>query len=176
MAALEKPKSAKLQQLEKAALESPDFPSSEYRGAFIFKKNASLIGGDEVFKKMFDSVIKGWNYLDKNQRKEVLDLIEGLIGKIIEYHDSYVGLKGAALRKEYFYDIEKYKEAVLNADRREKILHDSFLDPINILSRKMKSLGLDNSWRADELIYGLTPEAIRNKPKNWMLKIFREKV
>lgn len=176
MPSFEEAKSAKLRQLEVESLESPDFPYSEHRGALIFEKNASLIGGDSVFKKIFDSVIKGWNYLDKKQRKELLDLIEELVEKLKEYHDSYAGLKGAALRKKYFDDIEKYREAVLNADKREKILHDSFVDFINILSRKMKIMGLDNSWRKDDEIYGLTPEAARNKPKLWMFKIFREKI
>ena len=176
MLPLEEFKSAKLKQLKRAGLELSDFPSSEHRRALIFEKNASLIGKDPVFKKIFDSVIKGWNYLDKKQRKEVLDLIEGLIEKLKEYHDSYKNLKRASLRRAYFDDIQKYQDAVSNADTREKILHDSFIDSINILSRKMKALGLENSWRSDDEIYGLTPEATRVKPKLWMFKLFKEKI
>ncbi len=170
------PKGDRLKKLEEASFKSPDFPSSDHRGAFIFEKNANLIGGDRIFKKIFNSIITGWNYLNKTDKKEVLDLLEELIEGLKEYHDTYVGLKGASLRREYFDDVEKFQAAVKNADQREKIMHDAFLDKLNILSRKMKEKGLDNSWRSDEEIWSIAPDGKRNKPKLWMFKLFKEKV
>ncbi len=154
--------------------ESLDFSFSENRLTLIQEDNKELIGKDRVFNKLFASIKRGWKNLDKKQKKEVLNLVAELIEKLEDYHDSYVDLKGAPGRHFYFEDVKKVQESAKNADQREKILHDSFIDTLNILSRKMKKFGLDNSWRADDLIYGLTPEAAREKPKLWMFRIFGE--
>ena len=154
--------------------ESLNFSFSENRLTLIRENNKELIGKDRVFNRLFASIKHGWDDLDKKQKEETLDLATGLIEKLRNYHDSYVNLKGAAGGRFYFEDVKKIQEAAKNADQREKILHDSFIDALNILSRKMKKFGLDNSWRADDLIYGLTPEAAREKPKLWMFKIFGE--
>lgn len=167
-------KSIRLEDLKRASLESPDFSSSEHRGALIFEKNANLVGGDDIFKKIFQVITTGWNNLGTVEKKEVLDLLEELIEGLKEYHNTYVGLKGASLRREYFDDVKKFQAAIMNADQREKIMHDAFLDKLNRLSRKMKEIGLDNSWRSNEEIWGITPDGKRNKPKFWMFKLFKE--
>lgn len=142
----------------------------------IFERYPNAIGKDGVFKKIAGSMEKGWERLDSKEKLEILKELEALIGKLVDYHDSYANLKGLAGRRFYFEDTKKLQESAKVVDMREKILHDAFADSLNILSKKMKKLGLDNSWRTDDDIYGLTPEALRGKAKLWMLKIFRKEI
>ena len=167
-------KSIRLEHLKRASLESPDFSSSEHRGTLIFEKNAEIIYGDRIFGEIFESIVSGWNKLNKAERKQVLDLVEELIEGLRDYHSTYVNLKSTSVKRSQFDDIQKYQAAVKYADQNEKIMHDAFLDKLNRLSRKMKEMELDNSWRSDEEIWGITPDGKRNKPKFWMFKLFKE--
>ena len=139
-----------------------------------FKKLYKADTRKDFDEKIFQVITTGWNNLGTVEKKEVLDLLEELIEGLKEYHNTYVGLKGASLRREYFDDVKKFQAAIMNADQREKIMHDAFLDKLNRLSRKMKEIGLDNSWRSNEEIWGITPDGKRNKPKFWMFKLFKE--
>ncbi|MDP3954249.1 MAG: hypothetical protein Q8Q06_02430 [bacterium] len=157
---------------DKDAIESPETRSSR-----VFMENKDIVGPDRVFGAIFDSLASGRNSLNEKQQTDTLDLIEDLISKIRDYHDSYVNLKKTASKERRMYfgeDVQKYQETVKNADRREKILHDAFVDSINILSRHMKKVGLDNSWRGDSKIYGGNPASNRLKAKLWMFEIFGE--
>lgn len=91
------------------------------------------------------------------------------------YHASYTELKRAAKRDPSSFDsLKTYQKSIESPDKQERILHNSFIDTVNILSRVMKTLGLDNSWRADEKIYDPTPEGTREKLKKWMFEVFGE--
>ncbi|MBI2669703.1 MAG: hypothetical protein HYX20_00945 [Candidatus Yanofskybacteria bacterium] len=163
--------------LEKSATQKEVILESDNSGPKqILEKYSDIIGNDGIFKKIAGSIEDGWQELSPKGKQDISKEVETLINKLIDYHDSYVNLKGLAGRRFYFEDTKKLQESAKATDMREKILHDAFVDSLNILSRKMKKLGLDNSWRADEEIYGLTPKAAREKPKLWMFKIFREKI
>lgn len=149
-------------------------PPSSLEWWDVLGKYKELIQDDPVFKNIKNSIEQG--HLTEKQKEELLKEVGLLTENLIEYHDSYVSLKGLPGRRFYFEDTQKLQESAKAVDQREKILHDAFVDKINILSRKMKKLGLDNSWRGHELIYGLTLEANRQKAKLWMFKLFREKI
>jgi len=148
------------------------------RIASLFEKHAYLIDDDEVFKKIFEAVDNGWNNLKDTQKQAILDSVEDLVETLKEYNRAYTYHKEASKRKrgEDYQAIEDYQAEVKRADAIEHTLHNRFIDSINILSRKMKVMGLDNSWRGDEEIYGLTAEATRQKVKKWMFKLFGEKI
>ena len=137
-----------------------------------------LIKGDGVFKKIFSSLEAGWGNLSEENRGRALDYLNEMIEALYSYHDGYRGMKSASFRHFYFDDIKKYQAAVENADPRERMLHNRFMDAVNILSRQMKELGLDNSWRGDEKIYtpNPDPDVARAKLRDWMLEIFGEKI
>lgn len=151
-------------------------PTLEQKRDLLFSKHKELLGKDRIFVKIFKSLNNGWANLSDKKKEEILKRLEELIEKLIDYHDSYINLKSIPQTRFYREDVQKIQEAVKNADRREKILHDSFGDSINILSRAMKAVRLDNSWRGDELIYSIVPEAGREKIKLWMFRIFGEKI
>lgn len=144
----------------------------------LFERYAHLIEGDPVFQKILRAINDGWDKLKIQQRQEILDLVRGLIEVLKDYNRAYTYYKTAAKRQkaEEYQTIKDYQAEVKRADAIENALHNRFIDSINILSRKMKTMGLDNSWRADDEIYGLTPEALRQKAKNWMFRIFGEKI
>ena len=146
--------------------------------ASLFEKHALLIGDDRVFQKIFQAINNGWENLENAQKQRVLDLVGELIEVLKDYSRAYTYHKEAAKRQraEDYQTLGDYQAEVKRADRIEYDLHNRFIDSINILSRKMKAVGLDNSWRSDDEIYGLTAEAARQKVKNWMFKLFREKI
>ncbi len=148
------------------------------RIADLFEKHAYLIEDDQIFQKIFRTINEGWDNLKSEQRQEILDLIEDLVRVLKDYNSTYTTHKETAKRKrvEEYHTIQDYQAEVKRADAIENALHNRFIDSINILSRKMKAMGLDNSWRGDEKIYGLTAEAMRQKAKNWMFKIFGERI
>jgi hypothetical protein len=142
----------------------------------VFEAHKELIGSDPVFKEIAQSIEEGWDKLTPNQRKQVIEWVEDIITKLTEYYDAYKNLKSAAKRRFYFEDYQRLRESISRADERERILHNAFLDSLNILSRNMRRMGLNNSWRQNDEIFGLTEEAKREKPKLWMLKLFGEKL
>lgn len=157
------------------ALESPTKKAAifEEKEKFFDKYRSFL--KDEILGQIYSTIEDNWDELNNQAKKQLLNLFEKLIESLIDYHETYKNLKAASKRKFYFEDIKDFQESVKNADIRERIAHNNFIDSINILSRKMKSLGLDNSWRGKEKIYGLSKEETIEKTRNWMLEIFGEK-
>lgn len=151
---------------------------AEVLGFSIAPEKQKLVDGDEIFDKIFKAIGDGWSKLNSAEKEKIKDGLEELIEKLQDYNRAYTVLKNTSGRRadpENYINIKDYQANVKAADEMEKRLHDSFIDAINMLSRQMKKMGLDNSWRGDEKIYGLTPQAMRDKTRNWMFKIFREK-
>ncbi len=145
----------------------------------LFAQYVDLLNKDSVLKEIVGAIKEGWPSLAESKKKGVIDTFRELMRALHEYHDSYIGLKFAAAperRMVHGEDVEKYKSGIKTADERERILHNAFIDAVNILSRNMKEFGLDNTWRSDERIYGLNPEATREKLKHWMFNIFEERM
>lgn len=141
----------------------------------VLKNNKDIVA-DPVFKKIISAIDDGWDGLNESQKEDLLTQFKNLINALHDYHSGYINLKSASnqARSFIFDDIKRFQESVENADKREKILHDLFLDAINILSRKMKALGLDNKWRGDSTIHDVSYRPMRDKVRNWMFKIFNE--
>ena len=136
-------------------------------------ENKQLLGNDRVFNLILATAQEGWSNLSEVKKRKLLDLLNDMVMALKNYHESYAQLKFVN-RKSKFYiaDSYRYRDKLDVADQREKILHDVFVDSVNILSRQMKTLELDNSWRGDDEIYSTSPKATRVKLKNWMFKIY----
>lgn len=146
----------------------------------ILSHNQDIIENDKdsVLTSLISSVERRWSTLNPSQKKEIIAHTVKLTSALRDYHDSYVNLKGTAdeRRELRFDDTEKYQETVKRADQQERILHNAFLDSLNILSRRMKEFGLDNSWRGMSIIYDTDNETMRDKVKLWMFRIFNEEI
>lgn len=166
--------------LEKPSAQNPETerePSLEEKKEILLTENP-VIANDPIFQEIISSLNDGWETLSEAKKKSVLKGVENLIESLKEYHDSYVGLKASARKERSLYlgDTAKYQAAVKNADERERILHNAFIDSVNILSRTMKNSGLSNEWRGNDEIYALDKWGTRQKLKHWMFKIFGEQV
>jgi hypothetical protein len=165
--------------IDDAPQEKEIFERQEVRKAQLIVENENILR-DELFQKIISSMESSWETLNEERRKKVLDAFEELLKAIKEYSESYRALKGIAkfkLSEEAGPESRKrYHGEISEKDRRERELHNAFLDAVNILSRRMKELGLDNSWRADAMIYpdSSDPELNRRKVKRWMFRVFGE--
>jgi len=139
---------------------------------------------DPIITKLISSINDGFGNLKPPLKEQVINHLKDFFIVLREYKDSYDGLKYAAKKERGVFfqdDVRRWQKSNENADKREKILHDRFLDSANILARIMKSAGLDNTWRGDDLIYNhggvndSTDEVARNKVRQWMLRIYHEK-
>ena len=138
---------------------------------------------DEIIHELTNSIDKKFDELKPEKQKNVIQHLEDFFSALRNYKDSYDGLKYIA-RKErgVFYqdNVRGWQESYKNADKTEKILHDKFMDSVNILSRAMKNAGLNNQWRGHELLYNhggandSTDEIARSKIRQWMLRIYEE--
>lgn len=122
----------------------------------ILKDNKSILE-DPIFERIVGSIEISWDKLDDDHKEKVLDAFAELLRAIKEYADSYRSVKGILkfkLSDEASAESRKrYQGEVKEKDERERQLHNVFLDAVNILSRRMGELGLDNSWRGDDKIY-----------------------
>ncbi len=145
----------------------------------LFTENREILE-DPIFQKIVSSIETGWDALSDKDKETILDVFAELLTAIKNYDDSYRTLKGVLKYKlsdeASSESTKRHQEHESEADRREHELHEAFLDSVNILSRRMKELGLDNSWRADEAIYPISNdhEANRTKVKRWMFRVFSE--
>jgi len=145
----------------------------------LFTENREILE-DPIFQKIVSSVEAGWNALSDKNKEAIIDVFAELLTAIKNYDDSYRTLKGVLKYKlsdeASPESTKRHQEHESEADRREHELHEAFLDSVNILSRRMKELGLDNSWRADNAIYPIPNdhEANRTKVKRWMFRVFSE--
>ena len=146
----------------------------------LISQNNDVVGNDKdgVFTSLIASVRNGWEALTPVQKSEVMARTAELITALRHYHDTYTNLKRTsdATRGFHFDDVEKYQETVKRADQQERIVHNAFLDSLNILSRRMKEFGLDNSWRGVDIIYDTNYRTMREKVKLWMFRIFNEEI
>ena len=141
-------------------------------------KTFDLLSKNGIGNKIFWEINKEWHRLNEVERKKITTLINDLLDSLANYRETFINLEKSSARTRmlHFDDIEKFKQNVKNADERERIAHNLFIDSLNILSRNMKSFGLDNSWRGEEEIYDVSQERMREKTRNWMLKNFKELV
>lgn len=171
------PRSRKEAPIETPKAESADMIKA--RKAELYKENSGILS-DSIFEKITSTIDKGWDGLNEDKRTEVLDALDELLVAIKNYDDSYRKLKGIASYR--LSDTasariqERQKNDIEDADRRERELHNRFLDTVNILSRRMHEVGLDNSWRGDEAIFPVAgdEEGNRRKVKQWMFRIFSD--
>lgn len=146
----------------------------------LVSQNNDVIENDKdgIFTSLVASVRSGWETLAPTQKSEITAHVAKLVDALRHYHDTYVNLKRTsdAQRGFHFDDIEKYQETVKKADQQERIVHNTFLDSFNILSRRMKEFGLDNSWRGMNVIYDADYWTMREKVKLWMFRVFNEEI
>jgi len=154
-----------------SVLESPQVKSPEKEREDFYTEYKELLEKDTILQMIYESMNDSWDKLNEAEKHQLLNLFKNLIKSLREYYNTYINLQRASKRKLYFEDIKKFQEAVKNADTRERIAHNAFIDSLNILSRKMKVLGLDNSWRKNEKIYGITKYETIEKTRNWMLSV-----
>lgn len=104
---------------------------------------------DSIFQKITNTIEASWENLNDDDRQKILKAYRDLLEAITNYADSYRTLKGVSRFRPSatagIESVKRYQGEVSDADRRERELHESFLDSVNILSRRMKELGLDNS-------------------------------
>ncbi len=162
---------------EKEAEEKPE--SVELKKESVFEENAEIVKNDSVFRNIVVSIESSWTKLDDHKKTAGLDAFEDLIEKIKAYHNSYTKLKGTTKFKlspsAGIEAVKRYQGDVTEADRIEHILHNSFLDSVNILARFMKKAGLDISWYSDQEIYDRDYDTMRTKVKHWMFRVFAER-
>ena len=107
-------------------------------------------GGWEI--SVFEGIKK-----EAEQKPELRELLLDLEDSILRYGESVVkfdrSLTESSTKEDYGY-----------ADQSRKIVHDSLLDKINILSRAFANEGLDNSWRN---VVG----SDRNQIGQWALRV-----
>ncbi len=159
---------------ERTSIETPDKKKAE-----LFVANEKILR-DEIFQKIVSSIDAGWDDAKNENKEKVLEAFADLLKIIKDYSESYRTLKG--ITKYRLSDTaspesrKRHNIDQADADHRERELHEAFLDSVNILSRRMKELGFDNSWRADNLIYPNPDdhEANRTKVKKWMFRVFND--
>jgi hypothetical protein len=138
-----------------------------------------MIDGSDVFQNIVGSIEAGWSKLPDKEKEGMLNAFEELVKKMRNYHESYTKLKGIAKLKlpsaPTADSIKRYQGQVSEADQMERILHNAFLDSINILARTMKRDGLDISWYTQDQIYDADFATMRTKVKHWMFRVFAEK-
>lgn len=163
----------------KSSIESSPLPKEpikipEFFEQDLFKKYADHREKDNVVKHIFSSLEASWDNLTSQEKKEITNLTEGMFKKLEAYHETYIILQQAASRRRRLHitDIKKFADRVEAADRRERIFHNAFLDSLNILSRKMRTLGIDNTWRGNSSIYSPSEHETREKTREWMIKVW----
>ena len=159
---------------ERSSIETPDKKKAE-----LLSTNENILQ-DEIFRKIVSSIEKGWDEADDGSKENILEAFSSLIKAIKDYNESYRTLKGITTYKlsqeASAESIRRHHDYTTEVDRRERELHEAFLDSVNILSRRMKELGFDNSWRADDMIYPNPDDhqANRTKVKKWMFRVFAD--
>lgn len=162
---------------EKPPIETPTTPEDSLNLLFQEYKDELT---DPLLNQIKSEIERSWN-ASKSDHNEIVNRLGDFLKTLRGYYDSYNGLKAAARKERMFYlDMEKYKAGIINADRREKMLHDNFISAANILSRTMKKAGMDNGWRGNQVIYHYGGEndsndqVARDKFREWMFRIYNE--
>ena len=143
-------------------------------------KYAAIITADDVLWEMTKSAKSGWSNISKEQQKELLSHFEAIIDSSHHYYSVYQQLNKMVSSPHDKYSegtADGKKELIGRLDSGRRAAHNAVIDSLNIMSRRMKEFGLNNSWRGDDRIY--TPdsssdgsgEGTRKKIAQWVFHL-----
>ena len=92
-------------------------------------------------------VIKLELIAEKTRDKAIKDQVDTLKDDCVQYLRTILNL--ARFSQKLSYDPERYREGVQNADAMRRGTHNVLIDDLNIMSRMLAKLKIDNSWREE---------------------------
>ena len=144
---------------------------------YLTQKDILLITEDDLLWKIRSSLENGWSGISEAQQKELLGHFRDLLDTARHYHRTYQNEKVVSSPEPE--EISPKERAALIArveglDAARRAAHNTLVDSINILSRRMKEFGLDNSWRGNNAIHSLDEEGTRKKVAQWVFHLYHD--